>query len=470
MRMQILELGKIAVSLLVPPSHASPLLHNSEIRELIEEKNWRQLKDILSVLPAPDIANLLESLEDEWKVIIFRLLPQQLAAEVFGELDSNKQISLLQQMNDERVRDIILALSPDDRTDLFEELPGEVTQRLLNLLPPEERSESLQLLGYPEESVGRLMTPDHVAIRPHWTIKEASEQIRRYGRDAETINMIYVVDNGWHLIGDIPLRRLILADPEQRVESIMDHEFVSISVFEDQEKAVGIMQRYNLIALPVVDSQNILLGIVTVDDVLDVLQEEVTEDIYHMAGIGATKEDRLLHHSIPTVTRLRLPWLVICLIGGMAAAGIIGIFEEVLATAIVLAAFIPVIMDMGGNIGTQSSTIVVRGLATGSVDIRKSWKLLWRELLIGLAIGVICGVAVGVVAQIWKGTPYLGMVVGISMAATITIAALLGAFFPILYQRIGVDPAIASGPAITTVKDITGLLIYFSIATWVMGL
>jgi len=479
-RMQILELQKIAASLLILLSDASSFLHNhnSKIQELIAEKNWRELKDTLSILPAPDIANLLESLEDEWKVIIFRLLPRQLAAEVFGELDSDKRIALLQQMNDERIRDIILALSPDDRTDLFEELPGEVVQRLLTLLPPKERCETLQLLGYPEESVGRLMTPHYVAIRPKWTIERALEHIRHYGRDAETIDMVYVVDERWHLIDEIPLKRLILTDSQQNVESIMDRRFISVSVYEDQEKAAELTKRYDLVALPVVDSENVLLGIVTVDDILDVMEDEATEDIYKLAGISTINDGDI---NVPTlsITKRRLPWLVVCLFGGLIAAGVIVSFEEVLAAIFILAIFIPVIMDMGGNVGTQSSTVIVRGLATGEIKANTLFDVLrifLKESKIGSAIGIFSGIVIAIVIyiaieiRILDAEPITGMVVGIAMFATIFIAAIMGALIPIVVHKCGADPALAAGPVITTVKDVTGLLIYFGIALILMGI
>ncbi|MBA5942520.1 MAG: magnesium transporter [Methanophagales archaeon] len=458
----------MAVNVLIPLSNASSFFHNnSEIQELIEEKNWRQLKDTLSVLPAPDIANLLESLGDEWKVIIFRLLPQQLAAEVFGELDSNKQISLLQQMNDERVRDIILALSPDDRTDLFEELPGKVTQRLLNLLPPEERSESLQLLGYPEESVGRLMTPDHVAIRPHWSIKEASEQIRRYGRDAETINMIYVVDDEWHLIGDIPLRRLILADPEQTVESIMNYKFVSISAFDDQEKAVRIMQRYDLIALPVVDLQNILLGIVTVDDMLDVLEEEVTEDIQKGASVVPLTMSYTAASSW-TLFHKRIVWLLSLLVAGILSGSVIAHFEKIIGVVIALVFFIPLLIDTGGNTGTQSATLIIRAIATGDLTLKKWFSVMKKELLVGILLAGTMGLLIYLLSYLWKGDPGISLVVGVSMIVITLWANLVGSLLPILLTKIKLDPAMVSSPLITTIMDVTGLLIYFSVAVWLL--
>jgi magnesium transporter len=309
-------------------------------------------------------------------------LHKQQAASVFSEVESNKQMALLQEMSNEHVRDIISELSPDDRTELFEELPGEITQSLLNLLPSGIRKETLELLGYPEESVGRLMTSDYVAIRPHWTIEQALEHIRRYGRDAETIHVAYVVDEKWHLLDDIPLRRLILADPEQKVESLMDERFVSILAHEDQEKAVELIKHYNLFALPVVDSENILLGIVTVDDILDVLEEEVTEDIHKGASI-VPLEMSYSAASVWTLYRKRIIWLSLLLVALFLSASVIAAFEKTLTTIVALVFFMPVLIGCGGNTGTQSATLVIRAIAIGDLSLRKWFSVVKKELLVG---------------------------------------------------------------------------------------
>jgi magnesium transporter len=438
-----------------------------EIQELIKKKNWRQLKEALTVWPAPDIADLLESLEDEEMVILFRLLPPQLAADVFSELDADKHTCLLQQMSNERVRDIILELSPDDRTDLFEELPGKVAQKFLNLLPQEERKESLQLLGYPEESVGRLMTPDYVAIQFHWTIKQALEHIRRYGRDAETINMVYVVDEKWHLIDDIPLRRLILADPQQKVESIMDWKFVSISAFEDQEKAVKIMKKYNLIALPVVDPQNVLLGVVTVDDILDVLEDEVTEDIQKGASV-VPLEIRYSTAPIWALFRKRILWLLFLGVAGFLSGNVIASFEHTLGTIISLAFFIPVLIDTGGNTATQSATLIIRAIATGDLTLKKWFSVVKKELLIGVLLGGTLGFVLYLWSYFWKGEYLISLVVGMSVTVITLWANLVGGLLPIVLTKLKLDPAVVSSPLLTTLLDVTGLLIYFSIAIWLL--
>ncbi|HDL09804.1 MAG TPA: magnesium transporter, partial [Candidatus Omnitrophica bacterium] len=270
-----------------------------EIEKLIENKDWKAIKEAISILHPSDIADLFGELDIKYSVVLLRLLPSQLQSEVFSELDSELQLQILNNLTAEDVKSIITELDPDDRTELFEDLPPKLTRKLLNILPPDERKEALQLLGYPENSVGRLMTPDYVALKKNWTVDKAIEHIRRYGKDAETINMVYVVDEGWHLIDEIPIRRLILADKNQTVESLMDYHFVSIDVNADQEEAIKLFEKYNLVALPVTDSQGHLLGIVTVDDIIDAIREEQTEDFTRFSAIKTKAVD------LDLFTRLR---------------------------------------------------------------------------------------------------------------------------------------------------------------------
>lgn len=440
-----------------------------EIRQLIELKNWRALKDSLSACPPSDIADLLEGLEAKEAVLLFRLLPRQLAADVFSEIAIEAQRHLLHQMSDEHILGILLELSPDERTELFEELPGKVTQRLLNLLPPEERQEALRLLGYPENSVGRLMTPDYVAIRPSWTVAQALSHIRRWGRDAETINRVYVIDEHWHLIDDIGLRRLILAEPQERVETLMDRSFVAIPALEDQETAVKLMKRYDLIVLPVVDSQNVLLGVVTVDDILDVLEDEVTEDIQKGASVMPF-EVNYTTAPVWTLFRKRIIWLLLLVLAGFLSGSVIAAFEEALGALIVLAFFIPVLIDTGGNTATQSATLIIRAIAIGDLTPRRWFSVVKKELLIGLLLGVALSVILSLGAYFWRGTPTVSLVVGLAVIIIALWANLLGSLLPIALTKLRLDPAIISSPLITTIMDVTGLLIYFSIAIWLLRL
>ena len=438
-----------------------------EVQVLIEQKDWRVLKDALSVWPAPDVADLIEELEDKDSIILFLLLHREMKGDVFGELEPEKQEHLLQQLNNEQVREVILGLPPDDRTELFEELPGTITRKLLNLLPVEERKEALRLLGYPEDSVGRLMTPDCITIRPHWTIKEALKHIRENGSDAETVNMLYVVDENANLLDDIRLRRLILADPSQKVESIMDRKFVAISAHEDQESAVKIIERYDLYAIPVVTSENVLLGIVTVDDILDVLEEEVTEDA-HMAG-AVIPLDMSYNASRPFILfRKRIVWLSLLAISGFLTSRIIAMYENTLATIIGLAFFIPLLIGTGGNTSSQAATLIIRALATGELTIKKWFTVLRKELFVGILLGLALGFILYLGGKFLVVGSEIGLVVGISVFLIVIWANLIGSLLPILLFRLNLDPAIISNPLLSTLLDITGLVIYFSIASFIL--
>lgn len=434
-----------------------------EIKELFESKDWRTLKETLAEWAAQDIVDLMDSIEGDEKAIIFRLLPRDLAAEVFSELDSNEQKSLLKQMSNEHIREIFLELPPDDRTDVFEELPARVTKRLLNLLPPDERKEAMKLLGYPEDSVGRLMTPDFVAIRPYWTVVQSFEHIRRFGRDAETVNIVFVVDEKWHLLDDITLRKLILANPAEKVENLMDKEFHSISASDDQEEAVKMMKKYNLIVLPVVDSENVLLGVITVDDVIDVYEDEVTEDIHKGASV-IPFEVNYTTASAFSLFKKRIIWLSLLAVAGFLSSNVISAFEGTLGKIIILAFFIPVLIGAGGNTGTQSATLIIRALVTGDLTPQKWFNVIKKELFVGLLLGIALGAILYVWSYFWQGEKILSLVIGLSVLLIAVWANLIGSLLPIILRKLRLDPAIVSSPLISTIMDASGLFIYFSIA------
>jgi len=434
-----------------------------EVEDLIERKDWNALKEALSEIDVHDIAELLENLDEKEAVIVFRLVSKDKASDVFAELDPSLQEYLLKHIVGKELKDLLEDLSPDDRTALFEDLPGRMTQKLLNILPPEERKESLQLLGYPEESVGRLMTPDYVAVRPHWTIEKAIDHIKKRGRDAETINMIYVVDDRWKLVDDIPIRRFLLAEPGQSVADIMDHKFIAINALKDQEEAYQVIKKYNLNVLPVVDGEGILLGIVTVDDILDVIEEEVTEDFQKASAIVPIEESYYAV-GIGTLYKKRAGWLMLLLVADFLSSSVIAHFQDALQAVIALAFFIPVLIDTGGNIASQSSTLIIRALAMGELTIRKWFSVVKKELVIGLMLGLTLGLVLYIRSFFWRGGPTVGMVVGMAMMAISLWANLLGSLLPIVLTRFKLDPAVISSPLLTTVVDSTGLLIYFSLA------
>jgi len=440
---------------------------NTKIRELIEKREWAELRVLLTGLPAPDIAAILPAAEKHERMLLIRLLPKHFAAEFFSYLESKDKDMLLRELTDDEARNVLAGLSPDDRTEFFEELPGQAIQRLLNLLSPEDRRETLQLLGYPEESVGRLMTPDYVAVRPGWSIRQALEHIRIKGKDSETINVVYVTDDSWVLLDALSLRKFILANPDDLVSGIMDYTFVGISAFEDREEAVRMIQRYDIVALPVVDSDGVMLGIVTVDDVMDVAQEEATEDFHKVAAVAPLKTT-YSESSIWVLYRKRIVWLLVLLGVNLIASGVIAAYEEVLISTIALAFFIPLLIATGGNAGAQSATLMVRAIATGDIKLSQWFWALGREMTVAGFLGVTMGVASSILG-IFRGGPEIGLVVGLAMVLLVLVSNFIGVVLPFLLTKVGLDPAVVSNPLITSVADVVGLIIYFAIAMRLLG-
>ncbi len=445
-----------------------------EVKRLIRDKDWSGLKEFLKESYPSDIADLLEELDEPDALILFRLLSREKAADVFAELEPGKQESLLKQFNNQEIKELVAELDTDERTRLFEELPGKLTQKLLDTLPPEERREALEILAYPENSVGRLITPDYVAVMPSWTVEQAIEHIRQTGEDAETINMIYVVDEEGHLVDDIPIRRFILADPKQKVDSLMDRHFISILASEDQEEAVRLVKKYNLVALPVTDSKGILIGIVTVDDILDVSEEENTEDFQRIGGVTAeTKALGFITNIIETplskLYKMRINWLIILLFMDVATGGIISFFESTIAKYIVLVTFLPVLVDTGGNAGAQSATLMVRAIALGNVKLNDWIRLLGKEFLVSGALGFTMGLGISIMGII-RGGIKIAMVVSTAMLINVIIGSTLGMSLPFIFTRLKKDPATASTPLITTICDIVGTATYFLIAVSLLEL
>ena len=440
-----------------------------ELVEFISKKKWTALKERLVDVPAPVIPEVLFIAEKHDRVLIFRSLTRQKSAEVFSILEPEQQDSLLRDLTDVETRQLLSNLPPDDRTALLEELPAPMTRQLFGLLSTEDLQEARQLLGYPEESVGRLMTPDYVAVYPDWTVAKALDHIRSKGKDSETINVVYVVDSTGKLLDDIRLRRIILSDPDKKIEELMDKSFASLSAFEDREKAVKMMQDYDLLALPVIDSDGELIGIVTFDDVMDVAEEEATEDIQKSASVAPLK---MSYHraGIFNLYNKRAGWLIILVLLNLVSAGVIAAFEEQLAQTIVLLFFIPILIGTGGNAGAQAATLVIRALVTGDIKLDQWVQTIGKEILVGLLLGVTLGLLGGCLGLLrgdfnWS----ISLVVGLSMLSIVIVGNLVGMTLPFILAKVKIDPAVASGPLITTIADATGLLIYFSIASVIIG-
>ncbi|MDR9363780.1 MAG: magnesium transporter [Balneolaceae bacterium] len=443
-----------------------------ELDELIEKKEWVTIKEVLDDVPAVDVAELLDDLNPEVAVVIFRLLKKSKAADVFTYLSSTKGVELLETFSRQQLSDVMNNLEPDERVALMEELPGDLTQRVLNSMAPEDIAQVRRLLGYPPESVGRLMTTNYVRIKKDWTVNRSFEHIRKHGRDAETVNVIYVVDEDEILIDDLRLNQLILAEPDGKISDIMDNTFEALSAFDDQEEAVRMLSKYDRVALPVVDSGGILAGIVTVDDVLDVAEEETTEDMQLMAGMSALEKSYSQTNMFEMVQK-RIGWLILLFLGQMFTVTAMAGYEDTLAAAAVLALFIPMIISSGGNSGSQAATLIIRSLSTDDLKLGDWLKVLKRELLSGFFLGGILGVMGTIVIGFWmviRGEPFSfevfmqALTVGTSLVGVVLFGNMSGSMLPFVMSKLGLDPAVTSAPFVATLVDVTGIIIYFSLA------
>lgn len=450
-----------------------------EVRELIQEGRYSELRAILHELPFADVADIFSELEPSQAAVGFRFLKRDDAGEVFAYLSQEKQEQLIQELGAEGAVRIVESMSADDRAALLDELPAEVAQRIIASLSPHERKVTQAILGYPPKSVGRLMSPDYIRLRPEWTIAQAMDHIRRYGKDAETINVVYVVDDKGVLIDDIKLRPIILADPSATVESLMTHQFITLKADDPQEEAVRQMNRYDRIALPVVDSRGVLVGIVTVDDVADVAEEEVTEDIQKLGGVEAL-EDPYMSVPILVLVRKRGTWLALLFLSELLTTTTLGYFEETIEKAAVLALFIPVIISSGGNSGSQASTLVIRAMALQEVRLADWWRVLWRELRCGVLLGAMLGLIGLLRIQLWGWLGWwrdagasahydaLGATIFASLVGVVLWGSIMGSMLPFVLKRVGLDPATCSAPFVATLVDVTGIIIYFACAITVL--
>ena len=442
-----------------------------EIRTLIEQRNFSALREIFADWPPADLAELISDLPEEDQVVIFRMLPHVLAGRTFEYLSRHDQKRLLQAMGREDVVRVINEMSPDDRTGLLEELPASAVKELLRLLSPKELQVAQKLLNYPERSVGRLMTPDFIAIRDDWTVAKVLEHVRQCGRDSETINVLYVVDDEGKLIDDVRIREFLLRPLHVKVAEIRNGNFVALRATDLEEHAVEVFRKYDRTVLPVVDSTGTLLGIVTVDDILDVAQKEATEDIQKLGGVSAFAEPYLSVSPVRMI-RKRAPWLVVLFLSEMLTTTVMGFFENEIARAVVLALFLPLIISSGGNSGSQATTLIIRAMAIGEVALADWWRVMRREILSGLLLGGILGVIGFCRIGLWSMVsniygPHwvlIGVTVGISLVGVVLWGTLSGSMLPFLLKRFKADPAASSAPFVATLVDVTGLVIYFNIA------
>jgi len=447
-----------------------------EIRSLIEARNFAGLREIFRDWPRADVAEVILDLPQDDRVIIFRVLPAALAADVFEYLDVEAQQELLRGMAHEQVVAILNEMSPDDRTALLEEMPSLAARQLIQLLTPEERRIAQALLGYPEGSVGRLMTPDFVAVHENWTVREVLDYVRAHGQDSETLNFIYVVDERGKLIDDLRIRNFLLRPLDTRVDEIMDRSYVHLTVNQTQQEALQIFRKYDRAALAVVDSNGALVGIVTQDDMLDVAEEEATEDIQKLGGMEALDEP---YTTIPflRMVKKRATWLILLFLGEMLTATAMQGYNSEIEKAAILAMFLPLIISSGGNSGSQATTLVIRAMALGELTLRDWFRVVRKELVSGISLGLILGtigffrIALWQYLPIFNYGPYhwlVGLTVGAALVGVVLWGTLSGAMLPFLLRRFGLDPATSSAPFVATLVDVTGLVIYFNVALFIL--
>ena len=399
--------------------------------------------------------------------MVFVEIDEDVAGEVFTYLDEPQQCEIIGALDESRVSALLSGMSSDDRTMLFEELPTRSLERLLSLLDAEEREEALMLLGYPDESVGRIMSPSFVAIREDWTVKRALDHVRASGNDRTRIEMVYLVDGEGVLIDEVRLSDLVLASPRAKVSSLVDRRVASLKPTEDRERAMSILKHYDVFMIPVVDEEGVLIGTVTADDVFDIAELEFTEDV-HKAGSVLPLQNRYSRESVKSLFTARVGWLFALVFVSLVSSGVIAHFEDVIAGTIALAFFIPLLMATAGNTGSQSATIIVRAMATDDVRIADWWKVFSREILIGLLLGLALGI-LAYALGIFQSDHRIGLIVGLTMLTIIVVSNLIGAILPFILSKFKIDPAVASAPLITSLADAIGLIIYFAFAIMILG-
>lgn len=457
-------------------------LEDIQIKQQFEEllasaADQQAIRDFLNDQNISDVAELIDEFPDN-EVEIISSLNVNRAASTFKILDLSVQKRIIQDLPPVKTAELLNELAPDDRTDFLEELPSEVVKELIRLMNPEERKITLSLLGYAESSVGRLMTPDYIAVQVDWTVQEVLDYIREVGKQMETIDVIYVVNEKGEFIDDMRIRELILASPNKLVDDIIDHRSITLNVNDDQEVANEVFKMNNRVALPVVDDKNLLLGIVTIDDVLWVANEEFSEDIQKIGGTEALDQP-YLEMPIFKLFKKRVVWLIVLFLGEMLTATVMAYFEEELAKYVVLALFIPLIISSGGNTGSQASTLIIQAMALGEITLADWWRVMRRELMAGLMLGTVLGLIGFIRVAFWNsifhtygdhGTA-VAFTVGFSLLGVVLWGAVSGSMLPIVIKKLGADPATSSAPFVATLVDVTGLVIYFTMAfTFMQGI
>ena len=438
------------------------------LEELIKEKKYVTLKKELEEMNEVDVAELLEPLDIHTSLLIFRMLPKDLAVDVFGHFSVEQQRNFISVVTDKELKDIIDELFFDDMIDIIEEVPANIVKKILLNAKEEERNLINQFLKYPPDSAGSIMTIEYVDLKKTMTVRRALDHIKETGLDKETVYTCYVTDKNRKLEGIVSLRKLVISDEDKTIESIMDEDVIYVHTGDDQETVAGIFKKYGFLALPVVDKENRLTGIITFDDIIDVIDQETTEDFQKMAAMSPS-EERYLDASIFSLAKHRIIWLMVLMISATLTGGIIRKFEDVLQTVVVLTAFIPMLMDTGGNSGSQSSTLIIRGLALGEIELKDVGKVMWKEFRISIVVGIVLAIVNFFRIYIFDDVGILvSFTVSFTLFITVIISKVIGGILPMLAKKVNIDPAIMAGPLITTIVDALSLMIYFSVASWIL--
>ncbi len=440
-----------------------------KVSELIETKKFNYLKEYLQSVNSADLPTLFEELDDEKNLIVYRLLSKEKAAEVFAELDSDVQEKLINNFSDKELQNVINELFMDDTVDLIEEMPSNVVKRILKNIHPADRKVINELLNYPEESAGSIMTTEFIDLKENMTVEQALEKIKRIGLEKETIYNCYVLSMSRKVKGIIDLKTLVISEKDVLIKDLMETNVITVTTLEDQENVAKMFDKYNFLALPVVDTENRLVGIVTIDDAMDVLQDEVAEDFEIMSAI-TPNEETYFKTSVFSHAKNRIIWLLILMLSSIVTGAIITKYEAAFASVPILVAFIPMIMGTTGNCGSQTSTLIIRGMSNDEVMLKDYLKAIWKEFRVAISVALMLGVANGIRILVQYQDMKLAVVVALSLLGTVVLANFLGCSLPMLAKKIKIDPALMATPVITTVSDMCSVLIFFKIATIIMGL
>ena len=443
-------------------------MEREQLLEMLEERRFKELKETLENMHPFDIAEMLEDLEDKQMILVFRLLAKDMAAESFTEMNSDMREILLNALTDSEIKEFMDEMYLDDTVDVLEEMPANVVDRLLMATDEDRRKQINTLLNYPEDSAGSIMNVEYIAFSKEMTVEEAILKIRQVGLNRETIYTCYVLEKR-KLIGAISLRELLTSGDNRTIEEIMETNVLYVNTHDDQEEVVNIISNYNLIAIPVVDNEMRMVGIITVDDAMDVMEEEATEDMSMMAGIVAPSEDSYFETSIWQHAKSRFPWLLFLMLSATLSGLVLGSFEEVLLAMPILNTFVPMLTGTGGNCGSQSSTLIIRGLATEEIEFKDIFRVLFKELRVAVLVGAMLAVVNGIrVLLMYQGNVMLAVTLGITLICTVVLAKVIGCILPLGAKKIGLDPALMAAPLITTLVDTGTILLYFTIATKIM--